>query len=145
MANLLAPAVDRSAEAPFDEVHWISDKGAAFDMCPPTIVGIRTERNDFGAIITAKVLAYPDHTITTCMDAIREKTECVIIDGLTVRLLSVGRRCRKNGCRFCWEPLAEVPDYTSPEESHSRSSPMMIPSVPPSDLQSVTQRPTTIK
>ena len=128
MANLTAAAANRSAftrsvEAPFDEAHWILDTGADFDMCPQDTFGIRTKRNDLGAIIIANGRAYTDHIIITNIDAIQDKAECVTVDGLTVRLLSVGRRCRKDGCRFCW----------------SQSSAMANPLSPPS----VTPQPTT--
>ena len=84
-------------------------------MCPTNTHGIRTKRNDLGTIITANGPAFPDHTITTCIDAIGEKAERVPIEGLSVKLLSVGRRCRIHGALFCWEPFAEVPAYASPE------------------------------
>ena len=108
-------AASRTVKEPFGDDHWVLDTGTYFDMCPTNTVGIRTKRNDLGTIITASGLAFPDHTITTCIDAISEKAECVPIDGLSVKLLSVGRRCRIHGARFCWEPFAEVPEYASPE------------------------------
>ena len=108
-------AASRTVEEPFDDDHWVLDTGTHFDMCPSTTPGIRTKRNDLGTIITASGPAFPDHTITTCIDAIGEKAECVPIEGLSVKLLSVGRRCRIHGARFAWEPFAEVPEYASPE------------------------------
>ena len=86
-------AATRSADAPFDEAHWILDTGADFDMCPPDAPGMRTKRNDLGAIIIANGRAYPDHTITTNIDAIQDKAKCVAINGLTIRLL------------FGWTPM----------------------------------------
>ena len=144
MTSLPAAAANRSAairtvEEPFDEDHWILDTGTDFDMCPSNILGIRTERSDLGAITAAKGRAYPDHTITTNIDAIQERAEFVTIDGLTVRLLSVGRRCRKHSCRFCWEPCAEVPSFVLRlNETSSQSNAMANPSSPPSSLPSAT-------
>ena len=119
-SSLPAAAANRSAafrtvEEPFDDDHWVLDTGTHFDMCPSDTFGIRTKRNDLGTIIIANGPAFSDHTITTCIDAIGEKAKCVPIEGLSVKLLSVGRRCRIHGARFCWEPFAEVPEYASLE------------------------------
>ena len=51
---------------------------------------IKTQK-DFGTIITENGLGFPGHTITTCVDAIGDKTECVPVEGLSVNILSVGR------------------------------------------------------
>ena len=44
--------------------------GADFDMRPTDARGIRIKRDDFGVIIIANGLAYPDHAITNKIDAI---------------------------------------------------------------------------
>ena len=100
--------------APFGKDLWILDSGTNFDMCPTDTLGFRTKRGDLGCVISATGSAFPDHTITTCIDALQEEAECVPLDGLTVRLLAVGKRCRRDGCRYCWEPFAEKPTYTDP-------------------------------
>ena len=73
-------AASRTVEEPFDDDHWVLDTGTHFDMCPSDIIGIRTKRNDLGTIITANGPAFPDHPLTTCIDAIAEKAECVPIE-----------------------------------------------------------------
>ena len=73
-------AATRTVEEPFDDDHWVLDTGTHFDMCPSIALGIRTKRNDLGTIITASGLAFPDHIITTCIDAIGEKAECVPVE-----------------------------------------------------------------
>ena len=73
-------AASRTVEEPFEDDHWVLDTGTHFDMCPTNIPGIRTKRNDLGTIITASGPAFPDHTITTCIDAICEKAKCVPVD-----------------------------------------------------------------
>ena len=87
------PAATRLAEAHFDEALWILDTGADFDMCPPDTFGIPIQRDDLGAVIIANGRAYPNHMITTNIDSIKDNAECLTVDELTVRLLSVGRRC----------------------------------------------------
>ena len=77
-------------------------------------LGFPTMRNDLGCLISATGLAFPDHTITTCIDALQEEAECAIVDGLSC-FLAAGKRCRRDGCRFCWERFAEKPSYTTPE------------------------------
>ena len=84
-------------------------------MCLLNTPGIRKKRDDLGCVVSAAGAAFPDHTITTCIDTLQEEAECVPLNGLTVRLLAVGKRCRRDGCRFCWEPFAEKPMYTNPE------------------------------
>ena len=90
------------------------DSRTNFDLCPTDTPGFRTKRCDLGCVISATGSAFPDHTITTCIDALQEEAECVLLDGLTFRLLAVGKRCRRDGCRYCWEPFAEKPTYTDP-------------------------------
>ena len=102
--------------APFDEALWILDSGANFEMCPSITFGIRTMRNDLGTVISATALAFPDHTITTCIDALQEEAECVPLKCLTVNLLAVGKRCRRDGCRCFWEPFGDKPTYTDPND-----------------------------
>ena len=94
-SSLLAAAANRSAaswrvEEPFEEDHWVLDIGTHFDMCPSDTFRIRTKRKDLGTIITAKGPSFPDHTITTCTQAIGEKAECAPIDRLSIKLLSIG-------------------------------------------------------
>ena len=83
--------------APFGKDLWILDSGINFDMCPSDTPGFRTKRGDLGCVISATGSAFPDHTITTCIDALQEEAECVPLDGLTVRLLAVGKKCRRDG------------------------------------------------
>ena len=52
--------------------------------------------------------------ITTCIDALQEEAECVPFKGLTVNILAVRKRCRRDGCRFCWEPFGGKPTYADP-------------------------------
>ena len=78
-------------------------------MCPLNTPGIRKKLDDLGCVVSATGVAFPDHTITTCINTLQEEAECVPLDGLTVRLLAVGKRCRRDGCRYCWEPFAEKP------------------------------------
>ena len=92
---------------PFDEVLWVLESGANFDMCPSITFGIRIMRNDLGCLISATGPSFPDHTCTTCIDALQEEAKCVTVDGLSVKLLAVGKRCRRDGCRFCWETFAK--------------------------------------
>ena len=84
-------------------------------MCPTDTRGVRTERDDLGCVVSATGYAFPDHTITICIDALQEEAECVLLKCLTVSPLSVGKRCRRDGCRHCWEPFADTPTYTNPE------------------------------
>ena len=84
VSSLPAAAADRSAasrtcEDPFETNHLVIDIGTHFDMCPANTIGIHIQRKDLGTIITAKGPSYPDCTITTCIDAIGEKAECVPI------------------------------------------------------------------
>ena len=53
---------------------------ALISMCPTNTLGIRTKRNDLGTIITASGPAFPDHIITTCIDANGEKAGCVPVE-----------------------------------------------------------------
>ena len=101
--------------APFDEDLWLLDSSTDSDMCPTDTLGSRTKRDDLGCVVSATGYALPDHTITTCIDTLQEEAECVPLDGLSVRLLSVGKRCPRDGCRYCWEPFADKPIYTNPE------------------------------
>ena len=87
--------------APFGKDLWILDSGTSFDMCPSDTLGFPTKRGDLGCVSSATGSAFPDHTITTCIDALQEEAECVPLDGLTVRLFAVGKRCRRDGCRYC--------------------------------------------
>ena len=102
--------------APFDEALWILDAGTNFDMCPPNTRGIRKKRNDRGCVVSVTGYAFPDHTITTCIDRLHEEAACVPLTGHSVRLLAVGKRCRRDGCRYCWEHFAEKnTTYINPE------------------------------
>ena len=76
--------------APFGKDLWILDSRTNFDMCPTDTIGFRTNSSDLGCAISATGSAFPDHTITTCIDALHEDAECVPLDGLAVRLLAVG-------------------------------------------------------
>ena len=49
------------------------------------------------------------------VDALQEMADCIKGDGLSLRLLSVGRRCKQHGYRFCWEPWADEPTFQIPE------------------------------
>ena len=108
-------ATSRTFEGPFGEDHWVIATGTHFDACPSNTFRILLKRKYIVTIITAKGPSFPDHTITNYIGAIGGKAECVPIEGLSVELLSVGRRCHIHGCRFCWEPFAEVRQYTSLE------------------------------
>ena len=68
-------------------------------MCPLNTPGIRKKRDDLGCVVSATGVAFPDHTITTCINTLQEESECVPLYGLTVRLLGVGKRCCRDGCR----------------------------------------------
>ena len=83
-------------------------------MCTTNTSGDRTERDDLGCVVSATGCAFPDHTIATCMDALHEEAEFVLLEGLAVNLLTVGKRCRRDGCLFCWEPFGDKPAYTHP-------------------------------
>ena len=72
---------------------WILDSGTHFDMCTTDTLGDRTERDDLGCVVSATGCAFPDHTITTCIDALQEEAECVPLKVLTVDVLAVGKRC----------------------------------------------------
>ena len=76
--------------------------------------GFRTERDDLGCVVSATGYAFPDRTIIICIDALQEEAECVPLKGLAVNLLAVGKRCRRDGCRFCREPFGDIPTYTDP-------------------------------
>ena len=115
VAAVNSSATSHAVEQSFSEDLWVLDIGARFDMCPSNAFGIRIQRNDHCTIITAGGPAFLDRTVTTCIGAIGEKAECVPVEGLSVGLLSVGRRCRIHGNRFCKEPFATVPEFNSPE------------------------------
>ena len=83
-------------------------------MCPTNTPGYRTGRGDLGCIVSATGCASPDPAIITCIDALQEEAECVPLEGLTVNLWAVGKRCRRDVCLFCWEPFGDKPAYTHP-------------------------------
>ena len=70
--------------------------------------------NDFNTITTANGDVVPDHKIIVNNGTLHEKVDCVPLDDLSLRLLSVGRRCKAHGCRFCWEPYAAEPRLQNP-------------------------------
>ena len=84
-------------------------------MRPTDTLGFRTERADLGCVVSVTGDAFPDRTITSCIDTLQDEAECVLFDGLAVRFLSVGKRCRRDGCRYCLERFADKPTYTDPE------------------------------
>ena len=101
-------------------------------MCPAHTLGNRTKRHDLGCGVSVTGCAFPDHTITTFIDAFQEEAECVPLNGFTVNLLAVGERCRRDGCRFRWEPFGDKPTYTDPNG-------VVIPTVclPDSDVAAI--------
>ena len=84
-------------------------------MCPADTAGVRMPRTDLCAIITANGIDVPDHSVIVNVDALQEKVDCVELGDLSLRLLSVGRRCKAHGFRFCWEPYAAEPTLQNSE------------------------------
>ena len=68
-----------------------------------------------GAIDTANGIAVPDHSVIVNVDTLQEKVDRVELDDLSLRLLSVGRRRRAHGYRFCWESYAAAPTLQNPK------------------------------
>ena len=83
-------------------------------MCTTDTPGDRTGRDDLGCVVLATGCAFPDHAFTTCIYALHAEAECAPLEGLAVNLLAVGKRCRRDGCRFCWESFGDKPTFTDP-------------------------------
>ena len=81
-------------------------------------------------------LCIPRPSITTCIDALQEEAKCVPLKGLTVNFLAVGKRCRRDGCRFRLEQFGDEPTYTDPNV-------VVIPIVclPDSDVAAIRSSP----
>ena len=62
------------AAATSDEAQWILDTGAHYDRCLANTRGIRTKRNDLGAIVSASGHVFTfDYSITVNIDALQKK------------------------------------------------------------------------
>ena len=109
-------------------------------MCITDAPGDRTERDDLGCVVSATGCAFPDHTITTCIGALHEEAECVPLEGLTVNLLVVGKRCRRDGGVFVGSRLEINRPTPIRMELFSRPCVCRAPMLPLSDLLPVTLR-----
>ena len=89
------------------------DTGCKYDLTtrasvPPCLQDGITEANVPLTLSTANGLVSCNHVVITQIGELEEVAEPYILDA-TPDVLSIGRRCVEDGCKFHWAPILSPP------------------------------------
>lgn len=92
---------------------WLLDTGTGYDICPKHQAG-KPYAGDLVTLETANGMVNTKERQMVALDVLEEDSECLVLD-LSVRALSVGRRCAEYGYEFSWRPWATEPVLIRPD------------------------------